>query len=1674
MSSDFTSKSTSSGGGRATAAGVEYQARIAAYFCVKILAEINTAPIWGLDNNEVFEIIEGETSNQIDDLLIRTSSGRRIFINVKHKLVNSTNKTSDFAKAIEQLVRQHLENLESNSQNDKMILVTSSKSSDVIKTHLHNLLSRIRNSSGQTLMDVSRNDEERKILSNVKKHITDFWTKQTTIDPSDEQIKELLASVWLEILDVDVGGKDEQIAQTWLNSLILNDNQGAAAWNYLIRFCLTLNSQGGSANRINLQTELLRLGLQLKNTKSYQEDIEKLTALTQRTFQTLRDLSVIKVGQEEIKIKRPVKDALLSATQFESVVVIGEPGSGKSGGLYDFVEDLLSQRHNVIFLAVDKIEASSKVAFNQELRLEHDFQEVLENWVGADSGYLVIDALDASRDADKAKFINNLLEDVLQNNEWWKVIVSIRKFDLRYNKKLQNLFAGRLENEYTSPEFPNLHHINIPKLNIEEWLQIPRQYIDFGTLFLEASNELRELLFVPFNLRLLGELFGEGVSVGGLSPIRTQIELLERYWRERVIGSDFGGDAREAVLTKAVQLMVIKRQMQLNRRDIIDTTTGNALNEILSQNVLSEWQTPDAKIEKSVLTFSHHVIFDYAVARLFLRGISDTFIRKLETENELVLAIRPSILLHFQYELLKDKQVFWQQVFRIIKSKEIPEIGKLIGTSVAVGSAKDVEFFRPFFDLLTSNNLEAEQIGEKTLTHIARELRVKANESLAFLFSDGKQIWTNFLEELSKNLTSLVAHNIRYIIWSFINQVNTFTNEQLGTLGIVSRRLLNFAFASPNYDSLLANNSITFVCRTFASNKEDSANALGRVLEPSHVREYGHDELQVFAEEIENLSILDPILVEEIYRAAFTNFDYNEDKTSMSYSRILNMTSTRRQDFKLMRFSLRHKYGKFLRQSPLNAVHALIDATNAFVEEEYAQRLEGRRQWTILGDFDEKDTRVNETFVFNNQEVRFKSDYSEMWDNGANYRDAEHLEILGVFTNYFEDLCSDESNDELRDEILNLIIEKNQNAIFWRKIIACGAKYPDLLGRKLHSLAWTMPVLFSQDTSRVIGNYLRENFSYFTKNECELTEKAILSVTDLGKTDDEKRHLLYDRNRLLGCLDENYIVTKEAREILDNLKKEKQIPSNEPRFGSYGMTSAVPYSDETFFQESGVQIEEEQNRFIKNLYKPVEDFASKFKNDAPNLNDVKNILPNLQKLYEVLNDQQISNVHQLIINYAWGYLTNGCAIATEAEEIENDSEIIEFLKKVLLAASEHSIPEPNENAEENFDDFPSWGFPFVRGDAGEGLVRLARFKDGASDEVLRKIEDLVISDSVPAVRYHIAIRVNSLYDTAPELMWRILNKICVEEKSSGILTWVTQTCLQTLAPFYPDKTFELTKKVYERFRQNPKSSEIKRNCTFIFGRLSFQSKHSGSWEILQQFINQPEEFKDEVLQIVMNAGESLNLGIGESFDKQKDYVRHECFKLLEHICRYSYIAFQSLKTQLDDKEFSEWTEVEKDKYKQLHHIIDFIITKIYFASGGAEQIRADIHDKNKIPMANNERLQFWHESQAVLNAVAETSFADVTHRLVETLEFLFIYDPKGIFLLLGKAIRNGKEDYYQYESMAVSNIIKIVETVLSQYAYLLKEDEGCRRTMIEILDTFVEAGWDSAHRLTYRLEEIYR
>jgi hypothetical protein len=63
---------------------------------------------------------------------------------------------------------------------------------------------------------------------------------------------------------------------------------------------------------------------------------------------------------------------------------------------------------------------------------------------------------------------------------------------------------------------------------------------------------------------------------------------------------------------------------------------------------------------------------------------------------------------------------------------------------------------------------------------------------------------------------------------------------------------------------------------------------------------------------------------------------------------------------------------------------------------------------------------------------------------------------------------------------------------------------------------------------------------------------------------------------------------------------------------------------------------------------------------------------------------------------------------------------------------------------------------------------------------------------------------------------------------------------------------------------------------------------------------------------------------------------------------------------------------------------------------------------------------------------------------------------------------------YQFEQMAADLVVRLVERYLAEYRELLQNDPKCRQALVELLDTFVRAGWPAARQLTYRLEEIFR
>ena len=103
---------------------------------------------------------------------------------------------------------------------------------------------------------------------------------------------------------------------------------------------------------------------------------------------------------------------------------------------------LLEQGKDVLELAVDQHSVESLEGLSKDLKLEHGLLEVLEDWDGPEEGWIIIDALDATRGGKGENVFRTLIAQVLERCQRWHVVASIRTFDLRMGQQFRSLFTG--------------------------------------------------------------------------------------------------------------------------------------------------------------------------------------------------------------------------------------------------------------------------------------------------------------------------------------------------------------------------------------------------------------------------------------------------------------------------------------------------------------------------------------------------------------------------------------------------------------------------------------------------------------------------------------------------------------------------------------------------------------------------------------------------------------------------------------------------------------------------------------------------------------------------------------------------------------------------------------------------------------------------------------------------------------------------------------------------------------------------------------------------------------------------------------------------------------------------------------------------------------------------------
>lgn len=107
---------------------------------------------------------------------------------------------------------------------DRLVLITSPKSSIPIKEHLPRVLVRLRELPKGGRIDAAATSlEEEEILTVVRGHIARAWRDSTGDDISEENELGLLKLLWVEILDVEEDKAGEREAKDLLRAVVIND-----------------------------------------------------------------------------------------------------------------------------------------------------------------------------------------------------------------------------------------------------------------------------------------------------------------------------------------------------------------------------------------------------------------------------------------------------------------------------------------------------------------------------------------------------------------------------------------------------------------------------------------------------------------------------------------------------------------------------------------------------------------------------------------------------------------------------------------------------------------------------------------------------------------------------------------------------------------------------------------------------------------------------------------------------------------------------------------------------------------------------------------------------------------------------------------------------------------------------------------------------------------------------------------------------------------------------------------------------------------------------------------------------------------------------------------------------------------------------------------------------------
>jgi hypothetical protein len=672
-----TDKLLASGGGSSPASGVTFQGLLGASFGIAAITDNPLDRRLGLGHARA-RSLRFETEAPVDDILVPTTDDGFVFVQAKTSLGSGSKLDTELGKTALEIVRtwricsagvgSRDWDRPLSAERDRFLIAVGPSSTGTIVHDLSSALDLRREAGTRDTL----NGEQKSALLNFRSLLKLAWDEIVVSAATEEEVDRLLDLTF--VLRFDFRAADFSLAAEILKSVLVDRHQAPAAVDVLALKCQNLMSRragfmGTAAIRRAIETG----GLKLTAPPDFRADIEAFRAFSERMRIRLAPSEAILLDGSNYLVTRQFTPAAIAALQEGSVLLVGEPGAGKSGVLNQ-IGTLLEHTDAVVLrLSVEALPMQGLNGLREGIGLAHPIREVLANWPGLEPAFLLIDGLDASRDNDSEPAFRALIEETIGlPGERWKVLASIRTFDLQHGDKFRALFVGSPPYaEFATKDFKKVRHIHVTEWSGEELDDLLARAPRLASSLAACTESLRALALVPFNTQLLAELITDGIEPEALNTLSTQVDLLDIYWTKRVYNH---GQAAFGCLRRILKEMVEKRSLQVSSASA-DPCEPAAFDRLLKNGVLVQ---PGGI---RYLAFRHNILFDYAASQLYLDPAQGDQLKGFfERGQGLGLLLAPALGYALQELWSSDagRSAFWITAFQLVSDKSVDPIARSV------------------------------------------------------------------------------------------------------------------------------------------------------------------------------------------------------------------------------------------------------------------------------------------------------------------------------------------------------------------------------------------------------------------------------------------------------------------------------------------------------------------------------------------------------------------------------------------------------------------------------------------------------------------------------------------------------------------------------------------------------------------------------------------------------------------------------------------------------------------------------------------------------------------------------------------------------------------------------------------------------------------------------------